>query len=226
MPVTKGDFISLNYTGDSAGIVFDTTDEQRAEEEGIHSEKAAYGPFVIRVGGRHVIVGLDDDLEGKEVGYQGDLEVPPEKAFGQRDPDRVRSLPKSSFKEKPFKGMPVRDQEIGEGVVVDVVGGRVVVDFNHPLAGKTLHYAYTIEDIIEAPEKKLLGLIRLYAGRDLEVQMEDGVATINLPPGIVFDRRWMLWRSRIVSEAFDAIPDLREIVLKEVFLRPKDTPEE
>jgi len=109
---------------------------------------------------------------------------------------------------------------MGEGIIVDVLGSRAIVDFNHPLAGKSVHYVYTIEDIIEDPLQKINGLIHLYAHINCEVSLDDGIATITLPPGIVFNRRWMIWRSEIIREAFDAIPELREIVLKEVFLRP------
>jgi FKBP-type peptidyl-prolyl cis-trans isomerase SlyD len=64
------------------------------------------------------------------------------------------------------------------------------------------------------------GLIQLYSGRDLELTMKAGKMTITLPPGITYDRRWVLWRSRIIHEAFEDIPDIQEIVLVEKFLRP------
>lgn len=218
--IQEGDFLRLSYTGSSDDRIFDTTDEEKAKEADIFNPSAKYGPVVIRVGNKHVILGLDDDLPGKEAGYSGEIDIPPEKAFGAHDPDRVESFPKSTFKEKPVRGMHVKIEEKGEGVIIDAIGGRVLVDFNHPLSGKTLHYTYTIEEVVEDETEEIKGLIQLYAGRDLEMAMENGIVTITLPPGITYDRRWVLWRSRIIHEAFEAIPGIQEIVLVETFRRP------
>lgn len=220
MAIQEGNFIRLSYTGDFDGKVFDTTDEETAKQADVYNPQAQYGPVVIRVGSRHVILGLDDDLPGKEVGYTGEIEIPPEKAFGPHDPERIESFPKNVFKEKPSKGMHVKIEEKGEGVVIDTIGSRVIVDFNHPLSGKSLHYTYTLEASVESAKEQMKGLIQLYSGRDLDLTMKAGKMTITLPPGIAYDRRWVLWRSRIVHEAFEAIPDIQEIVLMEKFLRP------
>jgi FKBP-type peptidyl-prolyl cis-trans isomerase SlyD len=219
--IQEGDFIRLSYTGSYNGRVFDTTDEEKAKEADIHNPSATYGPVVVRVGNRHVILGLDDDLMGKETGYSGEIDIPEDKAFGAHDPERIESFPKSTFKEKPVRGTHVKVDEKGEGVIVDVIGNRVIVDFNHPLSGKTLHYTYTIEDIVGEETDQLNGLIQLYAGRDLDMGIADGIVTITLPPGITYDRRWVLWRSRIIHEAFEAIPGIKEIVLMERFKRPE-----
>jgi len=221
MAIKEGDFIRLNYTGSTAGRVFDTTDEEAAKKAGIHSPQALYGPVTVCVGSRHVIVGLDDDLVGKETGYPGKVTVPPEKAFGERDPKRVQSFNKNKFKEKPVRGQAIKVEEIGEGTVVDVIGSRVLVDFNAPLAGMTLDYEYTIEDIVREPLDQFRGLIRLYAGRDMETSLQDGKVTISLPPGITYDRRWLLWRGRIIHEGFELIREINEIVLVETFKRPE-----
>lgn len=221
MSIEKGDFILLSYTGDFEGQVFDSTDEDEAKKAGIHNPPALYGPVAIRVGSRHVILGLDDELAGKDVGDEGEVEVPPAKAFGERDPKRVESFPKNRFKDKPVKGMHVKVEELGEGVVVDSIGGRVIVDFNHPLAGKTLHYTYKVEGVIDGVEDRVKGLIRLYAGKDMDISFENNVVTIQLPPGITYDRRWALWRSRVIHEAFEAMDEISGITLVETFTRPE-----
>ena len=221
MAIKEGDFVQINYSGEVDGRIFDTTDEEQAKEAGIHNAEALYGPITIRVGSRHVIVGLDDDLLDKEVGYEGELDVPPEKAFGPHYAEKVESFPKNKFKEKPVKGMTVKVENLGEGTVIDMIGGRVIVDFNHPLAGKTLHYRYSIVGLVEGVEARMQGLIHLYAGRDLNLSFEDGVLSITLPPGIAYDRRWVLWRSRVIHEAFEYIPEIKEIILLERFTKPE-----
>ena len=221
MAIKDGDFIKLSYSGSVDENIFDTTDAAEAKSAGIHSPNAIYGPVTICVGQKHVILGLDEELVGKEIGSTGDIVVTPEKAFGDRDPKRIQSFPKSQFKEKPVRGMPVKMEEMGEGTVVDVIGSKVIVDFNAPLAGQTLSYHYTIEEEVTDPLEQLKGLVRLYAGRDLEIAMDDGRATITLPPGLNYDRRWLLWRSRIIHEGFELIRDIAEITLVETFKRPE-----
>jgi FKBP-type peptidyl-prolyl cis-trans isomerase SlyD len=53
----------------------------------------------------------------------------------------------------------------------------------------------------------------------MEISFSEGILTITLPPGINYDRRWVLWRSRVINEAFESIPDIREITLVETFTR-------
>ena len=221
MTIQDGDFIKLSYTGSVNENIFDTTDAAEAKSAGIHSPNAMYGPVTICVGQKHVILGLDEELVGKETGAEGDVIVSPEKAFGDRDPKRIRSLPKNQFKEKPVRGMPVKMDDMGEGTVVDVIGSKVIVDFNPPLAGQTLSYHYKIEEIVTDPLEELKGLVRLYAGKDMEIAIDDGKATVTLPPGINYDRRWLLWRGRIIHEGFELIKGLTEITLVETFKRPE-----
>jgi FKBP-type peptidyl-prolyl cis-trans isomerase SlyD len=221
MAIKDGDFIKLSYSGNVNGNIFDTTDEKEAKSAGIHSPNAIYGPVTICVGQKHVILGLDEEIAGKEVNSTGDVVVGPDKAFGDRDPKRIQSFPKNQFKEKPVRGMPVKMDEMGEGTVVDVIGSKVIVDFNAPLAGQTLSYHYTIEEEVTDPLEQLKGLVRLYAGREMEIVMDDGKATITLPPGINYDRRWLLWRSRIIHEGFESIGGISEITLVETFKRPE-----
>jgi len=199
-------------------LVFDTTDETVAKEEGLHNPQAVYGPVLVRVGNRHVVVGLDDALVGKEAGDEGTVEVPPEKAFGPHDETRVESVSLAQFKEKPGIGQTV-EIENREGVVTTILGRRAVVDFNHPFAGKTVTYSFRIEEVVESQPDQISGLIKLYTQRDMEVSVEDGVVTIRLPPAVMYDRRWLLWRSRVIQEIFEFYPDVGEIVLLESFKR-------
>jgi FKBP-type peptidyl-prolyl cis-trans isomerase SlyD len=219
MPIEKGDFITLSYTGSVAGAIFDTTDEEAAKDAGVHSPGALYGPVTIRVGSQHVILGLDEALDGREIGDEGEIDIPPEKAFGPREKERIEAFNKNSFSEKPKVGVSLKVPDKGEGTVIDVIGNRVLIDFNHPLAGKELHYWFRIEKAVDDVEEKVKGLIRLFAGRDMEVGFSDGVVTITLPPGINYDRRWVLWRSRIVHEALEFIPEITEVSLVETFRR-------
>jgi len=221
MAIKEGDFIRISYTGCVADKVFDTTDDAEAKTAGIHSENAIYGPVTICVGQKHVITGLDEELVGKKAGFEGSVTVAPEKAFGERDMKKVQSYPKNKFSQKPVRGMPVKIDEQGEGTVVDVIGSRVIVDFNAPLAGQTLTYKYKIEEAVKEPLDQLKGLVRLYAGREMEIALDSDKATVTLPPGINYDRRWLLWRGRIIHEGFELISGISEIVLVESYKKPE-----
>ncbi len=220
MPVAEGDFIRLSYTGKVDDRIFDTTDEETAKEAGIHNPSAVYGPVMIRVGSRHVVVGLDDAVIGKDAGEKGSVEVPPEQAFGPHDETRMESVSVAKFQEKPRLGMQV-ELDNREGTVINLIGRRAIVDFNHPLAGKTVQYTYTIERVAESTDEKIRGLIHLYTQREMEVREEGSTVTLLLPPAINFDRRWLLWRSRVVQEIFEYFPDVQDIVLQETFHRPE-----
>jgi len=221
MAIKEGDFVKLSYTGSANGMVFDTTEEEAAKAADIHSTTAIYGPVTICVGQKHVIAGLDEELVGKAVGTEADVTVPPEKAFGERDLKKVQSFPKNKFKDKPARGMRINVEEQGEGVVVDVIGSKVIVDFNQPLAGQTLTYHYKIDEIVKDPLEQFKGLIRLYAGKDMDVTLDDEKATVTLPPGINYDRRWLLWHGRILHEGFELVNGISEITLVETYKKPE-----
>jgi FKBP-type peptidyl-prolyl cis-trans isomerase SlyD len=221
MAIKEGDFIRLSYTGTVSGRVFDTTSEEEAKKAGIHSKNAIYGPVTICVGQKHVITGLDEELLGKEAGTEGTVTVEPAKAFGERDPKKFQSFPKNKFSEKPVRGMPVKMEEMGEGTVVDIIGSKVIVDFNAPLAGQTLTYNYKIEESVAEPLDQFKGLVRLYAGREMEIVQAGGIVTVTLPPGVNYDRRWLLWRGRIIHEGFELINGISEIALVETFKKPE-----
>ena len=170
-------------------MVFDTTEEEAAKAADIHSTTAIYGPVTICVGQKHVIAGLDEELVGKDVGTEADVTVPPEKAFGERDLKKVQSYPKNKFKDKPTRGMRINVEEHGESTVVDVIGSKVIVDFNQPLAGQMLTYHYKIDEIVTDPLEQFKGLIRLYAGKDMEVALDDEKGNGHPPARDQHDRR-------------------------------------
>jgi FKBP-type peptidyl-prolyl cis-trans isomerase SlyD len=204
MAIQKGDFIKLNYTGMfEDGRAFDTTNEELAKKEDIFNPRGLYGGDVVIVGAGHTIEGLDEDLVGKEVGYTGKVTIPPEKAFGPSDPKLIESVSITKFKERNVHpGMNV-ELDGKRGVVSRVIGRRVTVDFNSPLAGKSVDYEYTIEKLLEDETEKIQGLLALYTGmRDLEIEIVDGTAKIYTPTGLTFNQRWLMAKNRVASELF------------------------
>jgi len=99
-----------------------------------------------------IIPGLEEQLEGLGAGDQATAVVPPEKGYGERLPDAVQEVPRSAFKEPERLKVDdiVTGQAAGQPIrarVVDVNEESFVIDLNHPLAGKTLHFSVEIIEV-------------------------------------------------------------------------------
>ena len=91
MPIQKGDFIRLSFTGRlTDGTVFDTTDEKIAKESGIYDEEKKYSPMVVIVGSGFLVEGLEEDLIGKKAGYSGKVKIEPGERLRRPQPRRHR----------------------------------------------------------------------------------------------------------------------------------------
>ena len=200
MTIENEDFIRINYTGRlEDGTVFDTTDEEVAKEHDIYDENTHYDSFVIVVGKGHVVDGLDEDLVGKEAGYHGTVEIPPEKGYGEHKTELVKTYPTSKFTEPPVKGMrAVVDGQ--QGMVVMTIGRRVRIDFNSPMAGKNLIFDYVIEEQIDDDLNKIKSLLQSYFRMDFDVELVDETAVIEPPSDLRLNQNWLLVKSRIANE--------------------------
>ncbi|MDL5502004.1 MAG: peptidylprolyl isomerase [Candidatus Methanoperedens sp.] len=226
MTIEKGDFIRVSYSGKTdEGRIFDTTEEDVAKANNIYNEKGKYGGDIFIVGAKHTIAGLDEDFVGKEVGYKGSVTIPPEKAFGQRNPELIENIPAHKFDKKVQVGMPV-EVEGRPGFVIRAIGRMVQVDFNRFLAGQTVTYDYEIKEKIEDDEGKVKGLIGLYVGKDLPVHLNDGMATVEIEPEMTYSQRWLMSKRRIAREVIDNT-GIKEIIYAEKYnkeiLEPQDT---
>ncbi|MGB9853947.1 MAG: FKBP-type peptidyl-prolyl cis-trans isomerase [Candidatus Bathyarchaeales archaeon] len=163
MALQKGDFILVDYVAKvkETGEVFDTTVEETAKKERLYKEGEIYEPKLVVVGEGWVLKALDESLTTMDIGKPATVEIPPEKAFGARDPEKVKRVPLRQLTAKgitPTLGM--RLEYDGKIAVVRAIGaGRVLLDFNPPLAGKTLVYEVTVQKKLETQEEKIAALI-------------------------------------------------------------------
>jgi FKBP-type peptidyl-prolyl cis-trans isomerase SlyD len=213
MTIQKGDFIRVSYTGKNDDRVFDTTNEEVAKANDIYNEKGKYGGDVIIVGAGHTVAGLDEDLVGKEVGYSGNVTIPPEKAFGIRNPELIETIPITKFEQRPQVGMPVQ-VDGRQGIVIRAIGRMAQVDFNRFLAGQTVTYDYEIKEKIEDNEGKVKGILGLYIGKEFSVEIKDGTATVEIEPDLTFNQRWLMSKRQIANELIDNT-DIKEVVYLE-----------
>lgn len=232
MAIEKGDFIKIAYTGRfEDGQIFDTTSEEIAKENGTFNPRGMYGGDVVIVGSGHTIKGLDEDFIGKEVGYSGSLEIPPEKAFGAHNPALVESISitkiAAQLKDtRPYPGMEI-EVDGRKGVVQKIIGRRLRVDFNHSLAGRTVTYEYTIEKKLDEPMEKAKGLLALYTGAsELDLEITSDLIRIIVPIEFSFNQRWLISKGRIAHELLEnlGIPNL-EFVEKYPFVTKKSAEE-
>jgi FKBP-type peptidyl-prolyl cis-trans isomerase SlyD len=219
MSVNSGDFVKISYTGKlENGDVFDTTDAEVAKQHGIYAEGIDYSPVVIVVGESMVVKGLDEDLVGRNVGYKGTVVVPPEKAFGQRNPELVEVVPTRRFEKRPVPGMRVTVDN-KTGTVESVIGGRVRVDFNVPYAGKTITYDYTLEESIDDPKSKIKGLIQYYLHKDFPVSIKRGIIRIEVPYEFPFNQTVQYYKG-VLAEKIMRLIDVEEVDYVELHKKP------
>ena len=160
----NGDFIEIDYTIRTVedGTVIDTTREDVAEEAEIDDEGIEFAPRTIVVGDGNVFRSVDEKLRGGTVGDTGTIEVPADEAFGEHDPDKVRTVSAEKIDEDDrYPGAQVRvDGE--QGHIETIIGGRARVNFNHPLAGQDLEYEYEIVEEVTDREEKAAGMLAMY----------------------------------------------------------------
>lgn len=132
MGVKKGDTVSVHYTGTfEDGREFDTT--------------GGRDPFCFQVGSGQVIQGFDEAVLGMETGEKKTVSIPADKAYGERDENMVHEIPKADLggaavSEGDIVEMRSREGEVIPATIGKVTDDAVVIDFNHPLAGRTLNF--------------------------------------------------------------------------------------
>jgi len=174
----EGTFVKLTYTGKLGdGTVFDTTDPEIGKKIGQQAE-----PITICLGQQQLLPGLDKQLIGKEKG-EHTITLKAEEAFGLKSTKKLELVPKNQLQKQGINPKAGMQLEIDgqHGIVRSISGGRVIVDFNHPLAGQEVHYDInilkTVDDLTEQV-KSIIDIIKLPYNK---VEVEGNKATIFVP---------------------------------------------
>lgn len=118
-------------------------------------------PLVYLHGYEEIVPGLEKALEGKKAGESLKVEVAPQDGYGEYDPDQVEEVPREDFPpdmELEAGGIVSATDEDGDDVeflVKEVRPKTVVIDFNDPMAGKTLHFEVTVREVRAATPEEL-----------------------------------------------------------------------
>ena len=172
----KGDFIEATYTGKlESGEVFDTTDVAIAKEEGIFNENTTYGPVIACLGEGHLLKGLEEYLEGKKEGKHT-IALDAEHAFGKRQGKLLQLVPTQKLVKagiKPYPGLQLNMDGM-LATIKTVSGGRTILDFNHPLAGRDVSYEVDVKRIVTDDKEKIKGILSLEFRQNVSVEEKEG----------------------------------------------------
>jgi FKBP-type peptidyl-prolyl cis-trans isomerase SlyD len=142
--IREGSQVALEYTlSDEAGTV-------------IESNKGKQ-PMSYIHGKSQIIPGLEKELSGMKVGEEKKIQIKPEDGYGPVNPDAFQEVPKDKLPPEALKvgTMLMAQGPQGQGIPVrvhEVKDTTVIMDFNHPMAGKTLSFDVKISEI-KTPEK-------------------------------------------------------------------------
>jgi FKBP-type peptidyl-prolyl cis-trans isomerase 2 len=191
MPIKANDFVEIEYTGrlKEDNLIFDTTDEKIAKEHEL--PKAQYGPVVIVIGQGQMLKGLEEQIIGKELGNYK-VEISAEKAFGKKNAKLIQLVPAKKFTDQKIQPIPGLQLNI-DGMVCtirQVTGGRVMVDFNHPLAGRDVVYDIKIKAIVTDKKEQLKAVFAMLLNMapekmDVEGSKAKIVLKVELPKELV-----------------------------------------
>ena len=147
MKVSKDSVVSLEYRlhlGD--GQVVDESEPGQ--------------PLAYMHGRGQIVPGLEGQLEGMSAGESKKVVVPPSQGYGEHDPRGLQEVPREMFPPNANlqAGITISAQT-ADGDVIPITirelkGEKVVVDLNHPMAGKTLHFDVTVREVRAATDEE------------------------------------------------------------------------
>ncbi len=178
--IKKEDFIEVDYVGrvKDNNSIFDITNEEKAKKEGIYNENMEYGPVVVCVGQKNTIKGLDESFEGRNIGEKYNLDIKPEDGFGKKDSKLIKLVNANIFKDNDIRPVPGLRVNIDGtiGTIRTVSGGRISIDFNHPLAGKELLYEVTIVKKVNDSKEKVKACMKFVGLKEdmFEIKKREG----------------------------------------------------
>lgn len=228
MALDKGTLIFANYSARvrDTGEGIESTVESEAKKLKIFEESRKYEPRLVAVGEGWLISGLDSEVAKLSVGDKKEIELSPDKAFGNRDPTQLRMVPLRKFGEREH------ELSVGDSVEVDnrmgtvrfIGSGRAQVDFNHRLAGKSIVYDFEVIKKVESDEDKVRALVdRRLAGDGSKAafEMAGGALTVSIPEDLFLVEGLQIIKRGIANDVFKFVPSLTALTFTEKFSNEK-----
>jgi len=231
MTLQKGDFVLVEYVAKvkETNEVFDTTKEEVAKKEHLYKEGDIYEPKLVVIGENWVLKPLDESLTTMEVDKAAIVEISPDKAFGNRDPEKVKRVPLKQLLSKEITPtLGARIEYNGKMATVRAVGaGRVLLDFNAPLAGKTLIYELTVQKKLEADEEKTSALIHrripIVEDAKFKLNIREKLVSIDMPEEAFYLEGVQVAKRGIALDIQKFYPEVTAVKFSETFkAEPKE----
>jgi len=234
MALQKGDFILIDYTAKvkETNEIFDTTNEETAKKEHLHKEGEMHEPLLVAIGEGWVLKALDESLTTMEPNKPATVEIASKDAFGPRDPEKIKRVPLKQLLAKdvhnPSIGMRI-DYNGKMATIRSIGAGRVLLDFNPPLAGRTLIYEVTVNKKLETSEEKIAALVhrRIPAVEETQFKftIQDKMLSIDMPEDTFYLEGVQIAKRGIAMDMKKFLPEMTEIKFVETFkAEPKPEP--
>ena len=198
------------FSGETGDLI-ETTREEIAKEHEMHQEGRNYSPMVCVVGTGSLIPGFETAIQEAKVGKEVEVEIEPENAYGEKDATLVETISIDKLRravQDPnslYLGAPVNING-RQGYLSYLAAGRARIDYNHPMAGKTLKYVFTIIKEVKGKEDKVLGLLESNTGHSgFEVSFKGDDVSIILPQAMLFDTNAAMIKFRLVTTIREAV---------------------
>jgi FKBP-type peptidyl-prolyl cis-trans isomerase SlpA len=137
--IEDGKTVTMHFIMKSEGHILESTLEQE--------------PFEFTLGKDPIFPGMGEAVLGLKAGDRKEFDLEPAEAFGERDPKGILEVPRANFGDNVVEvGMTfATETETGQplrGMVRKVEGENVTLDFNHPLAGRSLQFEIEIIEVV------------------------------------------------------------------------------
>lgn len=180
---------------------------------------------------------IDEGIKGMKYFEPKTLVLEPKDAFGERDGKKIEKLNAKQFRkdmggeEEPRPGATYKDKKGRQGTVLRVGQGRMIVDFNHPLAGKKVEYKVKVVDKIEGfdaqvkafIERRLPGMGALMDMFKITHDIKSKMLEIELPQAVAFQlgqqQGSVYFKFGVSMDLQEHIPDVENVKFSEVYTK-------
>jgi peptidylprolyl isomerase len=223
--VQANSYVLLDYTirVKDTGELVDTTEESEAKKSEAFDSSRVYEPRLVIVGKGSVLKAIEDEIIGLKESETKVFEISPEKAFGQRDPSKVKTIPLRKLRDldTPLRVGSIINIDGREGVVRSLGSGRAQIDFNPYLAGKTLVCQVKVRAIIMDDMEKIRQVIHSRipdAPLDkFEVELTPPHVRIKIPSEAYLLPTLQVAKRSIAKEIKQAINGVEKVVFVEEY---------
>ncbi|MBT3477367.1 MAG: hypothetical protein HN458_05475 [Euryarchaeota archaeon] len=208
-----GTIVHVDYElyNNETGDLIETTREAVAKEHDAHQESRTYEPMVCIVGGGQLIPGFEEALAGAKKGKETEVVIAPADAYGEKAAEQVETISIDKLiraVQDPnalYIGAPVTING-RQGQLSYLAAGRARIDYNHPMAGKSLKYSFNVVDVVEGKEDQVTALLQANTGHSgFEVSFSGDDLSIVLPQTMLFDTNAAMLKFRLVTTIRDAV---------------------